>query len=114
MITALLLLVFSAPSTLAQVDGYLQNRDESDPPRVDINQLQQEAFIMGNGEAYRDLLTIGASQAVAEFALRHERAEKYTVRSFYAYLDCNECRICAWYQSRFCKVNFSSRLNITS
>ena len=82
MITTLLLLVFSAPSTFAQVDGYLQNRDPGDPPRVDINQLHQEAFIMGNGEAYRDLLTIGASQAVADFALRHERTEKYTVRSF--------------------------------
>ena len=80
MITTLLLLVFSAPSTFAQVDGYLQNRDPGDPPRVDIDKLHQEAFIMGNGEAYRDLLTIGASQAVADFALRHERTEKYTVR----------------------------------
>ena len=80
MITTLILLVLSAPSTFAQVDGYLQNRDPNDPPRVDINKLQEEAFIMGNGEAYRDLLTIGASQAVAEFALRHEQAEKYEVR----------------------------------
>ena len=82
MITTLILLVLSAPSTFAQVDGYLQNRDPNDPPRVDINKLQEEAFIMGNGEAYRDLLTIGASQAVAEFALRHEQAEKYEVRFF--------------------------------
>ena len=77
----LTLLVLSAPSTFAQVDGYLQNRDPSDPPRVDIEELQRKAFIMEDGEAYRDLLTIGASQAVAEFALRHERTEKFQVRN---------------------------------
>ena len=82
MLSTLILLVLAAPSTLAQVNGYLQNRDPGDPPRVDLNQLQEQAFVMGSGEAYRDLLTIGASQAVADFAVRHERAEKYTVREF--------------------------------
>ncbi len=46
---------------------------------VDLSELEAQDFILPNGLPYRDLLTIGASQAVAEFATRNEAAERNKV-----------------------------------
>jgi hypothetical protein len=46
---------------------------------VDLNDLESRNFILPNGEPYRDLLTMGAAQAVSQFATRFESTRDQTV-----------------------------------
>ena len=47
---------------------------------VDLHDLESQNYILPNGEPYRDLLTIGASKAVAEFAERLEPGRRQKVK----------------------------------
>ena len=51
-------------------DGNLQN----------LNELEGTPFVLGDGTEYRDLLTIGASRAVAQYAARFQPEERQRVR----------------------------------
>ena len=45
--------------------------------------LNERPFVLSNGEVYRDLLTIQASQAVAKFGERYQPSQTNRVRIFY-------------------------------
>lgn len=46
----------------------------------DLGEMEGTPFILGDGTEYRDLLTIGASRAVAQYASRFQPQERRRVR----------------------------------
>ena len=70
--------------SLAQADPQFTARypsSSSSSPSQNLDELEGTPFMLDAGVPYRDLLTIGASQAVAQFANRFQPAEKDRVRN---------------------------------
>ena len=49
-------------------------------PSASLTELEDMPFTLANGSPYRDLLTIGASRAVAQYAARFQPSERTRVR----------------------------------
>lgn len=52
----------------------------STPSTQNLGDLEEEPFILENGTPYRDMLTIGASRAVAQFAGRFQPQERSRIQ----------------------------------
>ncbi len=71
-----MLLILQTLAVSGQAFAQLAVNDDD----VDLAELEGTPFMLSSGIAYRDMLTIGASQAVAQFAGRYQPEERQRVR----------------------------------